>query len=117
MMENAGLVRVFRETEHKPVPVFSAKASIRLVRENSFDMVFMDYLMPQMDGREALVQIRDLGDEYFKQLPVIALTAKNSPGGERVYIDEGFNGYLAKPLDVHELERARLKVLPSEYIN
>ncbi len=95
----------------------SGAESIRLVRENSFDMVFMDYLMPQMDGREALVQIRDLGDEYFKQLPVIALTAKNSPGGERVYIDEGFNGYLAKPLDVHELERALLKFLPSEYIN
>ena len=95
----------------------SGAESIRLVRENSFDMVFMDYLMPQMDGREAQVQIRELGDEYYKQLPIIALTAKNSPVGERVYIDEGFNGYLAKPLDVHELDRALLKFLPPEYIN
>ena len=95
----------------------SGAESIKLVRENSFDMVFMDYLMPQMDGREALLKIRDLGDEYYKQLPIIALTAKNSPGGERVYIDEGFDGYLAKPLDMHELERSLLKFLPPEYIN
>ena len=95
----------------------SGAESIKLVKENSFDMVFMDYLMPQMDGREALNRIRSLGDEYYKGLPIIALTAKNSPGGERVYIDEGFDGYLAKPLDVHELERSLLKFLPAEYIN
>ena len=90
--------------------------SINLVRENSFDMVFMDYLMPQMDGREAMNHIRELGDDYYRQLPIIALTAKNSPGGERVFLDEGFDGYLAKPLDVHELERTLLKFLPPEYI-
>ncbi|MCR5429180.1 MAG: response regulator [Lachnospiraceae bacterium] len=95
----------------------SGAESIKLVQENSFDMVFMDYLMPQMDGREAQIKIRNLGDEYYKGLPIIALTAKNSPGGERVYIDEGFDGYLAKPLDVHELERSLLKFLPAEYIN
>ena len=95
----------------------SGAESIALTRDNKFDIIFMDYLMPRMDGHEALLKIRELDGEYFKKVPIVALTAKNSPGGEKMYLDDGFGGYLPKPIDVHELERILLKFLPPDYIN
>ncbi len=95
----------------------SGAESIAFTRDNQFDIIFMDYLMPNMDGHEALLKIRENPGEYFKNVPIVALTAKNSPGGEKMYLDDGFAGYLPKPIEVHDLERILLRFLPSDYIN
>lgn len=94
----------------------SGEECIDLVNENYYDLIFMDYVMPEMDGRETLLKLRQPESEYFRKIPVVALTAQIGSGGEKVYLEEGFQGYLAKPLDVHELEKILIKFLPEEYI-
>ena len=94
----------------------SGAECIDLVNENYYDIIFMDYVMPDMDGRETLLKLRQPESEYFRKIPVVALTAQTGSGGEKIYLEEGFQGYLAKPLDVHDLEKVLLKFLPEEYI-
>lgn len=94
----------------------SGQECIDLVNENYYDLIFMDYVMPGMDGHETLLQLRQPESEYFRKIPVIALTAQTTGGGEKLYLDEGFQGFLSKPIDVHELEKVLLKFLPEEYI-
>lgn len=94
----------------------SGEECIDLVNENYYDLIFMDYVMPEMDGRETLLKLRQPESEYFRKIPVVALTAQIGSGSEKVYLEEGFQGYLAKPLDVHELEKVLIKFLPEEYI-
>ena len=81
-----------------------------------FDIIFMDYVMPGMDGHETLIKIRELGTDYFSRVPVVALTAQALNGAEKVYKDEGFEDYLSKPLKVNELESTLLRLLPVKSI-
>ncbi|MBP5331948.1 MAG: response regulator, partial [Lachnospiraceae bacterium] len=68
-----------------------------IVNGNVFDIIFMDYVMPGMDGHETLRKIRSLGLEHLNKVPVVALTAQTISGAEKIYKDEGFDGYLSKP--------------------
>jgi len=65
------------------------------------DLVLMDVMMPEMDGLSAIRHIR--GDERWRRLPIIALTAKAMPRDQQECLDAGANDYLAKPLDVDKL--------------
>lgn len=94
----------------------SGQECIDLVNENYYDLIFMDYVMPGMDGHETLLQLRQPESEYFRKIPVIALTAQTSGSSEKIFLGEGFQGFLAKPIDVHELEKVLIKFLPEEYI-
>ncbi len=80
------------------------------VRVDTFDVVLLDHMMPGMDGIETLEKIRELKPD----LPVYALTANAMAGGAEFYMSKGFNGYLAKPIDSRELEKAIMKHLPEE---
>ena len=71
----------------------------RISSGKSYDIVFMDHMMPRMDGVQALVAIRDLG--YDK--PIIALTANAVKGQQEMLLSNGFDGFLAKPIDVRDL--------------
>lgn len=94
----------------------SGEECINLVNENYYNIIFMDYVMPGMDGHETLLKLRQPESEYFRKIPVIALTAQTSAGGEKMYLDEGFQGYLSKPIEVHELEKVLVEFLPEEFI-
>jgi CheY-like chemotaxis protein/two-component sensor histidine kinase len=72
--------------------------------EPLYNAVFMDHMMPEMDGVEALTKIRALGTEYAKNVPIIALTANAIDGSEQMYLDNGFNAFLSKPFNVMALD-------------
>jgi CheY-like chemotaxis protein len=79
----------------------SGAAAIEAIKANRYDIVFMDHLMPDMDGVEATKHIRELGinDIYYKELPIIALTANAVTGAKEMFLQNGFSDFLSKPID------------------
>jgi signal transduction histidine kinase/CheY-like chemotaxis protein len=87
--------------------VTSGPAAIDLIRraEVRYDAVFMDYLMPGMDGIEAARVIREeIGSGYARDIPIIAFTANMLPGGEKKFLRNGFQDILSKPIDIMRLD-------------
>ncbi|MGN0649443.1 MAG: ATP-binding protein, partial [Oscillospiraceae bacterium] len=92
----------------------SAKAAISLLRSKDIDLVLMDHMMPGMDGVEATLMIRGFEDEYYKRLPIIALTANAVNGVKEMFLSNGFNDFVAKPIELSALDKALKTWLPKE---
>ena len=92
--------------------------AIKAVTEKKYDLVFMDYVMPEMDGITATSKIRDMGktDPYFYNVPIIALTANVIPGSEEMFLTSGFNDYISKPIDPTLLHTVLKKRIPEDKI-
>jgi CheY-like chemotaxis protein len=86
--------------------VQSGREAVDLIAagEPVYDAVFMDHMMPGMDGMEAAKLIRSLGTKYAEKIPVIALTANAVAGNEQMFLDNGFNAFLPKPFNVMNLD-------------
>ncbi|MDR2184132.1 MAG: response regulator [Treponema sp.] len=87
--------------------VLSGPEAIEKIRreELRYDAVFMDHMMPGMDGIEAVRIIRnEIGSEYAKTVPIIALTANALAGNEEMFLAAGFNAFIAKPIDIMRLD-------------
>jgi CheY-like chemotaxis protein len=87
--------------------VLSGPEAIEKIRreEVKYDAVFMDHMMPGMDGIEAARIIRnEIGTEYAKTVPIIALTANALAGNEELFLGAGFNAFIAKPIDIMRLD-------------
>ena len=76
-----------------------------------FDFIFMDIMMPVMDGLEAARQIRTLNRKDTKEIPIIAMTANACQDDIRNCIDAGMNAHIAKPIDSKKIEDTLLLVL------
>ena len=94
----------------------SGAEALNLVRNTRYDIVFMDHMMPGMDGIEATALIRGMetGDGYYKNLPIIALTANAISGQQEMFRRQGLNDFLAKPIDVQKLNEILETWLPPE---
>ncbi|GHV30497.1 hypothetical protein FACS1894167_11430 [Synergistales bacterium] len=92
----------------------SGKEALELVRENEYDLVFMDHMMPDMDGLETTAAIRAIGGEYFKELPIIALTANAMAGMREMFMSNGFDDYLAKPIELQKLNEILERWIPKK---
>ena len=88
--------------------------AIGLLKTNQYDLIFMDHKMPVMDGIETTQYIRWLGDEneYFKNIPIIALTANAVSGIKEMFVKHGFNDFLSKPIDTIMLNAVLEKWIP-----
>jgi PAS domain S-box-containing protein len=93
----------------------SGHEAIGKIKRNTYDLVFMDHMMPVMDGVEATREIRKLGKEYEK-LPIIALTANAVSGMAEMFLANGFNGFISKPIILHELDEVLKGLMSSERI-
>lgn len=94
----------------------SGKHAIEMIEKNRYDLVFMDHMMPVMDGVEATKFLRAREEEYFKTVPIIALTANAVVGARETFKQAGMNDFVAKPIEMKEI-CARLKTwLPKEKI-
>ncbi len=99
----------------KPNLAFSGAEAIERMKETPYDLVFLDHMMPEMDGMETLKILKE-NDLIPKGCAVIALTANAVVGARDLYLNAGFSDYLSKPIDVERLEDKLIKFLPAEMI-
>ncbi len=93
----------------------SGNEAVALCEKNNYDIVFMDHMMPEMDGVEAARQIRSRVSGRSRML-MIALTANAVSSAREMFMAEGFDGFVSKPVDTMELERVLKNVLPESMI-
>lgn len=94
----------------------NGKEALQMVQEKQYDMVFMDHMMPVMDGIEATRGIRKLEDERFQNLPIIALSANATAEARELFIRERMNDFVAKPIKLKEITKCIIKWLPKELV-
>jgi len=94
----------------------SGEMAIGAVKANRYDMIFMDHLMPEMDGVEATDRIRMLGvgDRYFAEVPIVALTANAVSGMREFFLKNGFNDFTPKPVEMVRLNGILERWIPKE---
>ncbi|MCL2182390.1 MAG: ATP-binding protein [Chitinispirillia bacterium] len=92
----------------------SGAEAIELVKANTYDLVFMDHMMPIMDGIEAVKNIRELDGGRGEKLPVAALTANAVSGMREMFLQNGFNGFIPKPIDTIALNALLEELIPAE---
>ena len=92
----------------------SAMQAIDLIKNTDYDMVFMDHMMPEIDGVDATKMIRKLEGEKYKKLPIVALTANVVGDAKDTLLENGLSDFLSKPLELEEVERVFRKWLPKE---
>jgi len=93
----------------------SGKEAIEMISANEYDIVFMDHMMPEMDGIETTAEIRKLKGKQEK-LTIIALTANALQGAKEMFLTSGFNGFLSKPIEIPDLIKILIEWLPPEKI-
>ncbi|MCL2179739.1 MAG: ATP-binding protein [Treponema sp.] len=99
----------------KSKTVSSGREAINLVQREDFDIVLMDHMMPDMDGIETTSGIRKLGGK-FADLIIIALTANAIYGAQEMFLSNGFNGFISKPVHTDEFKKLLTKWLPEDKI-
>jgi signal transduction histidine kinase/CheY-like chemotaxis protein len=93
----------------------SGKIALELVKKQEYDMIFMDHMMPNMDGIETTRLMRFSGG-YLSDVPIIALTANALVGMKEMFLQRKFNDFLSKPLEYDDLKRVLLEWLPEDKI-
>jgi signal transduction histidine kinase/CheY-like chemotaxis protein len=90
------------------------REAVALAQQNHYDVIFMDHMMPGMDGVEATAAIRALEGDWFHDVPVIALTANAVAGMREEYLSKGFSDFVSKPIEIPKLEEVMDRWIPQE---
>jgi signal transduction histidine kinase/CheY-like chemotaxis protein len=92
----------------------NGEEALRRVKNNHYDLVLMDHMMPGMDGIETAQAIRALPEEHFQKMPIVVLTANAIAGMRDMFLGMGFNDYISKPIDVVKLDTVIARWIPRE---
>jgi HPt (histidine-containing phosphotransfer) domain-containing protein len=82
--------------------------------EPRYDIIFMDHMMPEMDGIQTTQIIRLIDSDYARKIPIVALTANALAGNRDMFIENGINDFLAKPVEIQKLNAILEKWIPKE---
>ena len=107
---------LLKQTELMITEAESGMEALDLVQKHEFDLIFLDHMMPGMDGIETLKHMKMLTDNRCSQTPVIVLTANAVTGAKEMYMDEGFDDFLAKPIIPDKLEKQIKRLLPPHLV-
>ncbi len=94
----------------------SGRMCLDMIEKKHYDLIFLDHMMPVMDGIETLHRMKQIEDGWCKDTPVIALTANAITGAREMYLAEGFDDFLSKPINPEKLEQMILRLLPEELL-
>lgn len=95
----------------------SGQECLQKAKEKRYDIIFMDHMMPDMDGVETLQHMMSMADSLNVHTPVIALTANAIAGVKEMYLQAGFVDYISKPIEGTVLESIIMKYLPKEKLH
>ena len=96
--------------------VDSGTRCLQMITKEKYDLIFLDHMMPIMDGIETLQKFETTEGNRNLDTPVIALTANAVTGAREMYMENGFTDFLAKPIAYEKLEKLLLKYLPKEKV-
>ncbi len=114
---NLDVARGLLDSSNATIEVASSgEECLELVKENHYDLIFLDHMMPVMDGMETLKKIKDAPYHQNQDTPVIALTANAIVGAKDMYLNAGFADYLSKPIQEKEILDVLFKYLPVSLI-
>ena len=106
-----GLLRKYRI---KITAASSGEEALKQIDSRDYDFVFMDHMMPGMDGIECFHKIRTKQGAYYDKVPIIALTANAIAGSREMFLEEGFNDFVAKPIDNTVLSEVLETYIPDD---
>lgn len=115
-MNRKVLVSLLKPTGIKITEASGGADAVTLAANNHYDMIFMDHMMPGIDGMEAMKMIRENKEGPCCDTPIFALTANAVSGAKEMYLREGFDGFLTKPIMSDKLEKTIRETLPKELI-
>jgi signal transduction histidine kinase/CheY-like chemotaxis protein len=92
----------------------SGAKAIEMVSQRNYDLILMDHMMPGMDGIEAVRAIRALDKSYARSIPIVALTANAVSGMKEMFLKNGFNDFLPKPIEIPKLDEIVTRWIPAE---
>jgi signal transduction histidine kinase/CheY-like chemotaxis protein len=92
----------------------SGRDAVALAQQNHYDIIFMDHMMPGMDGVESTAAIRALEGDWFRDIPIVALTANAVAGMREEYLSKGFSDFVSKPIEIPKLEEVMDRWIPQE---
>ncbi|MCM1090396.1 MAG: ATP-binding protein [Butyrivibrio sp.] len=110
------IVNLLKETEVQVDTAISGKQCLLMAAQNAYDIIFMDHMMPEMDGVETYARMKESKESLNKDTPVIMLTANAITGVREQYLQAGFADYLSKPVQGVKLEQMILKYMPKDKI-
>lgn len=104
----AGLLK---ETKIQIDEAGNGRECLEKVKQKAYDIIFMDHMMPELDGVETFKIMKEMEDYPCKNTPVVILTANALVGAEEKYLQEGFRAFLQKPIDYEKLEHVIWELL------
>ncbi len=118
--DNAVNRKVFRnllkETQILVTDAGGGAECLELVQKEHYDLIFLDHMMPEMDGMETFRRMKGLSDYPCQDTPIIVLTANAVSGAKEKYLAEGFDDFLSKPIVPEKLEDMIRRMLPEELV-
>lgn len=97
-------VGLLKETKIQIDEAENGRECLKKVEQEKYDIIFLDHMMPEMDGIETLHMMKEMEDFPSKEAPVVILTANAIVGAKEKYLSEGFDDFLEKPIDYRKLE-------------
>ncbi len=94
----------------------SGRECLNILAKEHVDLLFLDYMMPEMNGIDTLNEIRSKNIPRLNNMPAVALTANVVSGAREMFIEAGFNEYISKPIDADKIEKTLRNLLPKEQL-
>lgn len=98
-------VELLKKYTSRIITAISGKECLQTLQEEQVDLIFLDYMMPEMDGIETLKNIRALDIPEVEKIPVVALTANAVNGAREMFLNAGFDDYISKPTEIDKFEK------------
>ena len=109
-------LNLLKQTEIKIDTATNGDGGLLLTKDNKYDIIFLDHMMPDKDGIETLQELKAQPNNPNLATPTICLTANAISGAREKYLAEGFDNYLTKPINPNKLEEMLLEYLPKEKV-